>query len=602
MTNLGRVAANGKIIILVGVVLISFFFSSLGWRHVESTERGRVIVSASILLLLYVLIVLELVNRNLAALIGAAASVAAYACLVEFVTMEQLLDWLDLETLSLLFGMMIIVNVLSGSGLFDFLAIWSYKQSRGRFWLLISMMSIITALLSALVDNVSTMLLLSPTLIKLSELEHIDPRHVLMIMVIVSNIGGCATPVGDPPNLIIIGNELANKLDINFGSFTAYCVPGVCLTLLCLLVYLKLRYKSKESFRGQSTMQLDGHDDDSETPAASQGELADELEALSVFVGKLDSLRRPLSEASSQLRAQLDQRTKQLHSKLQEQLSTSKTTATTTTIGMGQFVEPAGFEFDRGQRKSSRLNEEQIGQLMRTHRIKDHRTLYESLAVLCAAILLFFVQSIPGLQLTLGWVSLFAGLTLLVLNSRHGDHSFEEVVMRIEWTTLLFFSALFVTMEAMARLGLIGFLGNQVTLLIGQLPEGRLREMGAITIVLWASGLASACIDNVPFTSMMIKVLASMIEADRARATPDSPPMKASALRALVFALSFGCCFGGNGSLIGASANLVTAGLSARLGYPITFNGFFKFAAPITVLTLMVANLYLIVVFVWLGL
>lgn len=582
MSNLKKFITNGKILILTCLVIVSFFFSSIGWRHVDSTESGRVIVAALILVIIYTLIVFELINRNLAALIGAAMSVAAYDCLVEFVTMEELLGWLDLETLSLLFGMMIIVNVLSGSGLFDFLAIWSYKQSRGHFWLLMTIMSIIAATLSALVDNVSTMLLLSPTLIRLSEFEHIDPRYVLMIMVIICNIGGCATPVGDPPNLIIIGNDIVSSIQVNFGSFTYYCAPGVILTIICALAYLRLRYKSKEGFR------CSGHVEDFETHTTEEdksirsGDLVEELRMLELFSSKLNSHSQPLSEETEQLRCWLEERTDQLRCEAQsiDQLEM--------------------FGKSSGRRVSSRLDDQEIERLTQTHCIKDHRTLYESLAVLCVAILLFFLQSIPAFNLTLGWVSLFAGLTLLLLNSRKGEQSFEQIIVKIEWTTLMFFFALFITMEAMAKLGLIGFMGKQITQLIDCLPEGQVRDMGAITIVLWTSGLASACIDNVPFTSMMIKILATMIDAKAGAARAAS--MAPSSLRSLVFALAFGACYGGNGTLIGASANLVTAGVASRLGYPITFNGFFKFAAPITLLSLLVANLYLIVVFVWLGL
>lgn len=552
-----------KVIILTSVVVLSFIYSSLGWRHFESGESTRVIVAAFILISMYALMVLELVNRNLAALIGAAVSVAAYDCLVEHVKMEEIVQWVDLETLALLFGMMTIVNVLALSGLFDFLAIWSYKQAAGRFWLLIIIMSFVTAFLSAFIDNVSAMLLVAPTLIKLAELEHLDPRYILIIMVIFCNIGGCATPVGDPPNLIVIGDPLVGTLGITFGSFVAYCGPCVLLTMAAIMIYLKLNYKSKESFRLEDVV-------------SSLDEDKSEVASIDIM---------ELGRQSTSCRGE------------------------------------DGFRLSLKRADSVRLSDAAIKQIMASHSIRSKSILAQSLTVLIVAVLLFFVQSLPGVtRLTLGWISLFAGLTLLVLSSGtkigtgtsdddegeldeadEGKDIFEFVVNNIEWSTLMFFFSLFIVMEVMAKLGLIAFVGNQISLLIDRLPAGLWRDIGALTIILWSSGLASALIDNVPFTSMMIKVLGAMaisnVDTNGDELTPTSLNIKA-----LVFALVLGACYGGNGSIIGASANLVTAGVANRHGYPISFNGFFRFSAVPTLISLVVANIYLAVVFVLLNL
>lgn len=511
-----RWLASLKVSLLACCVLGAFIMSTFAWRRLQASRNTKILVAGAILSFTYALLIFELVNRTLAALVGAALAVAACDCLVDYAQLDEIIDWLDLETLSLLFGMMVMVNVLAASGLFDYLAVWCYWRAGGRFWLLITLVALATCLLSALVDNVSTMLLMAPTLIKLSELEQLDPKLVLMTMVAFCNLGGTATPVGDPPNLIIIGDELVKTLDLSFGSFTAYCAPGVLFACLAALGYLKLRYKSRLGFGNVEEL-------------VNSGELA----------------------------------------------------------------------------RSQRLDQDQISELMEAHAIKSWPLLTQSLSVLAVTVALFFLQSLPGSQLTLGWISLFAGLTLLVLSENtkmpslepelHSDN-FERIMAKIEWTTLIFFFALFIIMEVMAKLGLIHFMGQQVTSLIESLPEGQLRSIGAISIVLWASGLASACVDNVPFTSMMVKVLGSLA------VTPLNSSARDEQLRPLVFALAFGACFGGNGTLIGASANLVTAAVSSKHGYPITFNEFFKFCAPITVLTLIVANIYLVIVFVVLGL
>lgn len=531
--------------IITIIVIISFFMSSIGWRHVESTEFMRISVAGLILFLVYFLMIFELVNRNLAALIGAAAAVAAYDCLVEPLDKRELFEWEDLDTISLLLGMMIIVGVLKSSGIFEFLAVCCYKWSNRRLWLLIIVLSIVTAVLSALLDNVSTMLLMSPTLVKLSELERIDPRYLLMIMAVVSNIGGCATPIGDPPNLIIVGDKLISSLGVTFGSFTAYCAPCVLLSLVSVIIYLRLTFKSRESFEikhGQGGSRR------------SKGN-ALHLES-SNQVGHVQSYLVNMDKACLQR-----------------------------------------------DNDPSELSDLDTDQLMRLHSIKSKPILVHSLAVLAVALPLFFLQSWPELRLTIGYVSLFAALILLITSSSikqtqnptepQDEDRFESIINMVEWSTLAFFFALFIVMEVMAKLGLIALMARGIGTLVDSIPAGQMRSAGAITIFLWSSGFVSALVDNVPFTSMMVKLLGSLIEqsgADTGSGALDTRP--------LVFALAFGACFGGNGSLIGASANLVTASVAGRYGYPISFNQFFKFGAPITVLSLLVANIYLITVFV----
>lgn len=535
------------------IVLASFIASSIGWRHIESTEVLRISLAGLILFIVYMLMILELVNRNLAALIGAAMSVAAYDCLIEPLDKQELFEWEDLDTISLLLGMMVIVGILKSSGVFEFLAVCCYKWSSGRFWLLIVVLSMVTAIISALLDNVSTMLLMSPTLVKLGELERIDPRYLLMIMTVVSNIGGCATPIGDPPNLIIVGDAMISSLGITFSSFTAYCTPCVLLTLLSLFIYLKLVFKSRESFASQNN-QLESNQDRARSSTTSQ--LADSGGVNGHFEANLGGQK-----------------------------------------GDQQLNLPGGNDPEQG-------GDLETSYLMRLPEIKSKPILFQTLAVLAFALPLFFLQSWPELKLTIGYVSLFAALVLLITSSsieqpadssdsNKNEDRFDAIISKVEWSTLMFFFSLFLVMEVMAKLGLIAFMADGINNLVELIPAGHLRSVGAITIFLWSSAIASALIDNVPFTSMMVKLLGSLIA--KSRLDTGSGALET---RPLVFALAFGTCFGGNGSLIGASANLVTAGVSGRYGYPISFNQFFKFGAPITLLTMIVANVYLVIVFV----
>lgn len=199
----------------------------------------------------------------------------------------------------------------------------------------------------------------------------------------------------------------------------------------------------------------------------------------------------------------------------------------------------------------------------------------------------FFLHSIPNIQrLSLGWTALLGAVLLLILSDRQ---DMEAVLARVEWSTLLFFAALFVLMEALSMLGLIEWIGSQVENLILSVGEES-RLTIAILIILWVSAIASAFVDNIPLTTMMLKVTISLADK-KALNLPLQP---------LVWALAIGACIGGtdrdlkinfsqfclftvlcltpsgNGSLIGASANVVCAGVAEQHGYRFTFIEYFK--------------------------
>jgi P protein len=160
----------------------------------------------------------------------------------------------------------------------------------------------------------------------------------------------------------------------------------------------------------------------------------------------------------------------------------------------------------------------------------------------------------------------------------------EAILAHVEWSTLLFFAALFVLMEALGELGLIEWIGRQTVNIILSVGEGS-RLAVAILIILWVSALASAFVDNIPLTTMMVKIVISLAE-NEALNLPLQP---------LVWSLALGACLGGkicvqevfsdfnnfyfysgNGTLIGASANVVCAGVAEQHGYRFTFVEFFK--------------------------
>lgn len=178
-------------------------------------------------------------------------------------------------------------------------------------------------------------------------------------------------------------------------------------------------------------------------------------------------------------------------------------------------------------------------------------------------IICFFIQSVPHLQtLPLGWVALLGVIALLIVLNRD---DMEHLMHRVEWTTLLFFAAMFVMMECVERLGLFTWMGEiteNIILFVNK--ENRLAM--AIFIILWISALSSAILDSIPVTAMMVKVVVSLA-AKESLGLPLQP---------LVWALAFGPCLGGNGTLYGASSNVISAGIAEQHGYKISFTRYLR--------------------------
>ncbi|RLW07719.1 hypothetical protein DV515_00003810, partial [Chloebia gouldiae] len=184
---------------------------SMKHQYLHANIEAQVTVASIILVGVYVLIILEIVHRTLAAMLGALAALAALAIVGERPSMIKVVEWIDYETLALLFGMMVLVAIFSETGFFDYCAVKAYRFSRGKVWAMITLLCLIAAILSAFLDNVTTMLLFTPVTIRLCEVLNLDPKHVLIAEVIFTNIGGAATAVGDPPNVIIVSKQELRK-------------------------------------------------------------------------------------------------------------------------------------------------------------------------------------------------------------------------------------------------------------------------------------------------------------------------------------------------------------------------------------------------------
>ncbi|TMS20702.1 P protein, partial [Larimichthys crocea] len=362
-------------------------------------------------------------------------------------SLVTVVEWIDYETLALLFGMMVLVAIFSETGFFDYCAVKAYQLSRGRVWPMIIILCLIAAILSAFLDNVTTMMLFTPVTIRLCEVLNLDPRHVLIAEVIFTNIGGAATAVGDPPNVIIVSNQDLRKEGIDFASFTGYMFLGICLVLFTSFPFLRMLYWNKKLYNKESIEIV---------------ELKHEI-----LVWRQTAQRiNPCQQRGDSCEMPPD----------------------------AKSAQPG---------KSAPQDDENLPK----HRITDKVLLVKCVSVLAVVIFMFFVNSfVPSIHLDLGWIAILGALWLLVLAD---IQDFEIILHRVEWATLLFFAGLFVLMEALAQLQLIDYIGEQTALLIKAVPEDQ-RLAIAIILVMWVSALASSLIDNIPFTATMIPVLINL--------------------------------------------------------------------------------------------
>ena len=470
--------------------------------HLELTikdglENWAIWVGLSILIVVYVLIIFETVHRTLAAALGGLAAVVALNFFTDqsALSLKAVTTMIDWETIGLLLGMMVMVGVISHTGVFEWFAVEAYKKSEGSIWALVVILCVVTAILSAFLDNVTTILLLTPVTIQLAKVLDLQPVPLLIAEVLFSNIGGAATMIGDPPN-IMIGSGLspsaiedAKTIDggsypqkmidggVTFNDFIIEMAPGILMTVVPAFMLLKWMYRDE-------------------------------------FSGK-------------------------------------------------------------------RIRD--VAELESKYGIKDHKMLITSGIILGLVILGFFLH--PVTHMPVSWIALGGAVFMLLATNRH---DLEEPLEEVEWTTLLFFAGLFVLVHSLQYMGVINWIGEYVEQAIVWFPQGDdgiIRLTAAMLILLWVSAIASAFIDNIPYTATMIPIVLQISYGANVELGP------------LIWALAFGACLGGNGTLIGASANVVMAGMSEEAGYPVSFNEFFRAGFPMMLLTTAIISLYMVLVY-----
>ena len=407
----------------------------------------------------YVLIATEWVHRVVVALAGAGLMLLFKIVDANdaFHSDEFGIDW---NVILLLLGMMIIIGVLRRTGLFEYLAIMSAKRARGRPIAIMILLVVITAIASALLDNVTTMLLIAPVTVLLADRIGVSPVPLLIAEVFASNIGGTATLVGDPPNIII-----GSAAGLSYLDFLVHLGP---IVVVLLVVF---SFQARWMFRRELTFQPDR-----------------------------------ISELM-----QLDEREALLPGSL----------------------------------------------------------LPKALVVLGVVTLAFVLQGPLGYDPS---VVALLGAGVLLLIAR-GDRV--EYLRDIEWPTLVFFIGLFIMVGGLVKTGVIEDLADRLV----ELTDGRLFLATAILLI--ASAVLSALVDNIPYVATMVPIVATL-----AATIPGDTTV-------LWWALALGADLGGNATSIGASANVVVLGVAERSGHPIRFARFFRYGAPVSTLSIALALAYL---------
>lgn len=515
---------------------------ALDYSVTYTAESKREEVCALIVLILvYGLIIFDLVHRTLAAILGSLAAVAVMSAFGLRPTLEKIMTWLDVETLSLLFGMMIIVAIFSETGFFDYCALMAYKLAKGQVWPLITLLCAFSAIVSAFLDNVTTILLLTPVTIRLCEVLNLDPKKILIAEVLFSNIGGTATAIGDPPNVIIVSHKEVKDNNIDFSNFTAHMMVGIVFVSLAGYGLLRLFYRNMQDLENKDPIEIT--------------ELRHEIDMWRRAAKRIVAISRE----EKIMQAIFLQKVAQLENKLVKQIYKMK-------------------------RRKQKNFKEMLAELEKKHKITDKALLVKSGIVLAVVILLFFLHSFfEAMHLGLGWIAIMGAISLMVLAD---IQELETILHMVEWSTLIFFAALFSLMEALKELGLISWIGEGVKSILTDVDKDS-QVLVAIILILWVSALASSFIDNIPFTTAMIPILITVHDDVGIPLLP------------MILALAFGACLGGNGTLIGASANVVSAGIAEQHGYGFSFLDFFRVGFPMMIVTTLVSMAYLLICHAW---
>lgn len=424
------------------------------------------VIALAIFSVTFFFILTERIHRTVIGLFGALTMVLA-GMYFDFYHPHEVLEVVDFNTLGLLFGMMLLVGMLERTGVFQYLGIWTAKKTGGQPWLLMVALSAITAVLSMILDNVTTIILIVPITIIIAEMLKINPTPILMAEALLSNVGGTATLVGDPPNIMI-----GSAAQFSFNDFLVHSLPVVVVAWIFTLILFR-------------------------------------------FMFRKDLAKEP-------------------------------------------------------------QNVDRLMQMDENEAIKEPKILRKLLLVFALVIALFFTHSYfhlaPAMVALIG-----AALALILVSPKHDP---QKTIEKCELSVLLFFGSLFVIVGGLEHAGILERVADFLT------TGAEDNLLLTAIIILWASAILSAIVDNIPLTVAMIPIIGLL----GSQGVP---------VDLLWWALVFGVGFGGNGSPIGSTAGVIVVAKSEKTDNPITFIDWIKQGAPTMFIGLIVATIALMVATPW---
>ncbi|HSN03609.1 MAG TPA: ArsB/NhaD family transporter [Nitrospira sp.] len=430
----------------------------------------------------YLVIMTERIHKTIVALFGAAVMIGLGVVSQDeaFYSHEFGVDY---NVVFLLIGMMVIINIVRETGLFEVMAIWAAQRADAKPFRLLVLLALMTAGLSAMLDNVTTVLLMAPVTLSIAKRLELNPIAFLVTEALASNIGGTATLVGDPPNIMI-----ASKAELGYLDFLAVLGPVVVLILAVFLI------------------------------------------AIWVMFGRNMTVAPHLRTAVQALNSQ--------------------------------------------------------------DAVTDRAFLTRCLWLLGIVNAGFCLHSLIHLEpATIALLG--ASLFMLIGHARRKPEDDEELsyLTDVEWKTIFFFIGLFILVGGLVKVGVIRYLADQLV----AVTQGNLA--GSTMAVLWGSALLSAAVDNIPYVAAMNPLIVDLARSLHPEIADYATLVHQADIIPLWWALALGACLGGNGTIIGASANVVIVDLARKAGYPISFWQFFKFGFPVMIGSILISSLYLWMLF-----
>ncbi len=430
----------------------------------EFITAHAVAISAMLLIVAYIFIATEKIPKVTIALLGAGLTVilglvSQSKMLGDNINPHYFVNFVDFNVIFLLVSMMIIVNISTKSGVFNYVANEMLKLTKGHPLKILVVLSIFTATVSAFLDNVTTVILIMPITFAIAKKLEINPLPYLLTEVFASNIGGTATLIGDPPNIII-----GSAAGFSFMDFIYNLTLPVAIILITVTFVLAI-----------------------------------------IFRKKLHASADKMAEVAN--------------------IDNSKT-------------------------------------------ITDKNLMIRSMLVLALVIIGFVTHDMTHIETC---IAAMLGASVLLLFEKP-----TEILRDVEWNTIFFFVGLFIIIGGVEASGGIRLMAQWII----DVTNGS--AQAASMLILWASGIISGFIDNIPYTATMSPMLVEIQKT-----------MGHDYVFPLWWCLSLGACLGGNMTIIGAAANVIVSENAAKEGHPIFFMNFMKYGMFVVFISLAISTIYI---------